>query len=163
VAAGAGVNLIEVNGTATISLATVPSITPGNVGGTALIPTLAVNAQGQITSTGLANPFAPFETPTVTAPFVLVLDFDGNSTNWQWVLQGNTTVQNPLNAMSGQTGSLLITQNSLSTHTITWGDSWKFANFSPFAGAGLGEVTMLKFTVVAANYIVVTDVVENIG
>jgi hypothetical protein len=163
VVAGTGVTSSTVSGTATISLATVPSITPGNVGGTALIPTLAVNAQGQITSMGLANPFAPFETPTVTAPFVLVLDFDGNSTNWQWVLQGNTTVQNPLNAVSGQTGSLLITQNSLNTHTITWGDSWKFANFSPFTGAGLGEVTMLKFTVVAANYIVVTNKIENIG
>jgi hypothetical protein len=58
---------------------------------------------------------------------------------------------------------LLITQDPLSTYSITWGNSWKFGNFSPFTGAGLAEVTMLQFTVVAPNYIVVTAVVQNIG
>jgi hypothetical protein len=163
IVAGAGLSVSSTPTTATVSLSTVPSITPGNVGGTALIPTLAVNAYGQITSTGLANPFAAFQSPTVTAPFNLVLDFGGNNTNWQWTLQGNTTIQNPLNAVSGQTGALLITQNPLSTYSITWGSSWKFANFTPFPGAGLAEVTLLKFTVVAANYIVVDSIVTNIG
>ena len=44
-----------------------------------------------------------------------------------------------------------------------WGNSWKFANFTPFTGAPAAEVTMLQFTVVAANYIVVTAVVPSIG
>jgi hypothetical protein len=70
---------------------------------------------------------------------------------------------NPTNAQSGQQGSLLITQNPLVTYGLTWGDSWKFQNFSPFTGAGLAEVTLLKFTVVAANYIVVDTIVTNIG
>jgi hypothetical protein len=133
------------------------------VGGTALIPTLAINQYGQVVSSGLANPFAEFQTPTVTAPFILVLDFDGNSTNWEWTLQGNTTIQNPLNAQSGQNGSLLITQNPLSTYGVIWGNSWKFPNFTPFTGAGLAEVTLLKFTVIAPNYIVVDSIVTNIG
>ena len=163
VVAGAGLTVVSTPTTATVSLTTVSSITPGNIGGTALIPTLAVNAQGQITSMGEANPFAPFQTPTVTAPFVLVLDFEGNNINWNWTLQGNTTIQNPLNAVGGQTGSLLITQNPLSTYSITWGNSWKFANFTPFGGAGLAEVTLLQFTVVASNYIVVTGITTNIG
>jgi hypothetical protein len=163
VVAGTGITVTSTPTTATVSLTTVPSITPGNVGGTALIPTLAVNAYGQITSTGLANPFAPFETPTVTAPFILVMDFVGNSTNWAWTTNGNTTIQNPLNAVSGQTGSLLITQDPLSTYSITWGNSWKFPNFTPFTGAGLAEVTMLKFTVVASNNIVIDSIVTNIG
>ena len=163
VVAGAGLTVTSTPTTATVSLTTVSSITPGNIGGTALIPTLAVNAQGQITSMGEANPFAPFQTPTVTAPFVLVLDFEGNNTNWAWTTNGNTTIQNPLNAVSGQTGSLLITQDPLSTYSITWGNSWKFANFTPFGGAGLAEVTMLQFTVVASNYIVVTGITTNIG
>jgi|694.fasta_scaffold12446_13 hypothetical protein len=163
VVAGPGLTVTSTPTTATVSLTTVPSITPGNVGGTALIPTLAVNQYGQITSTGLANPFAAFQTPTVTAPFILVMDFAGNNTNWAWTTNGNTTVQNPLNAVSGQTGSLLITQDPLSTYTITWGNSWKFGNFTPFTGAGLAEVTMLQFTVVASNYIVITGVTTNIG
>jgi hypothetical protein len=70
---------------------------------------------------------------------------------------------NPLNAQSGQTGALLITQNPLSTYGITWDSSWKFQGFSPFPGAGLGEVTMLQFTVVGSNYIVITGVTTNIG
>jgi hypothetical protein len=163
VVAGAGISVVSTPTTATVSLSTVPSITPGNVGGTALIPTLAINQYGQITSSGLANPFAEFQIPTVTAPFILVLDFDGNSTNWEWTLQGNTTIQNPLNAQSGQTGSLLITQNPLSTYGVIWGNSWKFPGASPFTGAGLAEVTMLKFTVVSSNYIVVDSIVTNIG
>jgi hypothetical protein len=164
VVAGGGLTVTSTPTTATVSLTTVPSITPSNnVGATALIPTLAVNAYGQITSIGQANPFSAFQSPTVTAPFNLVLDFGGNNTNWQWTLQGNTTIQNPLNAVSGQTGALLITQNPLSTYSITWGSSWKFANFTPFPGAGLAEVTLLKFTVVASNYIVVDSIVTNIG
>ena len=163
VVAGPGLTVTSTPTTATVSLTTVPSITPGNVGGTALIPTLAINAYGQVVSAGLANPFTSFQTPTLTAPFVLVLDFDGNSTNWAWTTNGNTTIQNPLNAVSGQTGSLLITQDPLSTYSITWGNSWKFQGFSPFTGAGLAEVTMLKFTVVAANFIVVDTIVTDIG
>jgi hypothetical protein len=52
VTAGSGITVVSTPTTATVSLTTVPSITPGNVGGTALIPVLAVNAYGQITSTG---------------------------------------------------------------------------------------------------------------
>ena len=163
VVAGPGLTVTSTPTTATVSLTTVPSITPGNAGGTALIPTLAINQFGQITSTGLANPFAPFQTPTVSAPFILVLDFDGNNTSWAWTTNGNTTIQNPLNAVSGQQGSLLITQDPLSTYSITWGSSWKFPNFSPFTGAGLAEVTLLKFTVVASNFIVIDTIVTNIG
>jgi hypothetical protein len=163
VIAGPGITVSSTSSAATVSLTTVPSITPGNVGGTALIPTLAINAYGQVVSSGQANPFAPFQTPSVTAPFVLVLDFAGNNTSWAWTTNGNTTIENPLNAVSGQTGSLLITQDPLSTYSITWGNSWKFANFTPFTGAGLAEVTLLQFTVVASNFIVVTGITTNIG
>lgn len=165
ITAGAGITVTPTPSAQnpTVSLATVPSITPGNVGGTALIPTLSINQYGQVVSSGLANPFAAFQTPTVTAPFILVMDFAGNNTNWAWTTNGNTTVQNPLNAVSGQTGSLLITQDPLSTYGVIWGNSWKFPGASPFTGAGLAEVTMLKFTVVSSNYIVIDTVVTDIG
>jgi hypothetical protein len=164
VAAGTGIAVSSTATTATVSLASVPSVVPGNYGATALIPTLAVNQYGQVTSSGLANPFSPFQVATVSAPPALVLDFAGNNTQWEWVLQANTTIQNPLNAVSGQTGYLKITQNPTTPYVITWGSAWKFANFTPFTGnASLSGVDMIQFVVVAANYIVVTAVVPNLG
>ena len=164
VVAGTGITVTSTPTTATVSLTTVPSVVPGNFGGTALIPTLNVNQYGQITSVGQANPYVPFQVATVSAPPALVLDFTTNNTNWEWVLQGNTTIQDPLNAQPGQTGALLISQNPINPYTITWGAAWKFANFSPYSGNGtLAAVDMIQFTVVAANYIVVTNIIQNIG
>jgi hypothetical protein len=129
-----------------------------------LIPALTVNGYGQITSAGLANPYSPYQTATVTAPPALVLDFAGNNLHWEWVLQGNTTIQDPLNAQSGQSGLLMITQNPLVPYTITWGSAWKFAGATPYAGNGtLAAVDMIAFTVVSPNYIVVTSVTQGIG
>lgn len=158
VAAGTGIQVVSTPTTATVSLAIVPSIVPGDFGGTALIPTLQVNEYGQLTSIGQANPYTPFQTASSAA-----LDFQNNNLNWEFTLAGNTVFSNPLNAQSGQTGSILLRQSPLATYTITWGSSWKFQGFTPFTGGGLAEVTLLKFTVVAANYIVVDTVVTNIG
>ena len=164
VVAGPGVTVSSTPTTATVSLTTVPSITPGQFGGTALIPTITVNAYGQLTSIGQANPFTPFQSPTVTAPFLLVLDFTTNNTNWGWTLQGNTTIDNPLNAVPGQQGALVITQNPLSTYGLTWGSSWKFPSALPYGGnTTLAAVDMVQFTVVSANYIVVTAVLTDLG
>lgn len=164
VSSGTGISVTSTPTTATVSLASVPSVTAGNYGGTALIPTFAINQYGQITSTGQANPFVPFQVPTITAPFILVLDFDGNNTNWQWTLAGNTTIQNPLNAVSGQTGALVITQDALFTRALTWGSAWKFANGAAYAGnLTPGAVDVIEFRVVAANFIVVTNVITSVS
>jgi hypothetical protein len=164
VTAGTGIAVSSTPANATVSLATVPSVTPGNFGGTGLIPTLAINQYGQIISTGLANPYAPFQAATQTAPPVLVLDFDTNNTNWSWTLQGNTTIQNPLNAQSGMTGSILLSQNATVPAVVTWGSAWKFANFTPYTGnPTAAAVDLIQFTVVSANYIVVTAIISNLG
>ena len=164
VSGGAGVTTTTLGDTVTVSLATVPSVTPGNYGATALIPTIAINEYGQITSTGQANPFAPFEVASETIPAVLDLNFLDNNTNWTWTLQANTTFPNPTNAVSGQTGSLLITQNPSSVFTITWGTAWKWSNGVPFTGnASPSGVDLVQFVVVDANNVIVTNVVENIG
>jgi hypothetical protein len=164
VQAGPGISVSSTATTATVSLTTVPSITPGQFGGTAIIPTITVNAYGQLTSIGSANPFTSFQSPTVTAPFLLVLDFTTNNTNWGWTLQGNTTIESPLNAVPGQQGALVITQNPLSTYGLTWGSSWKFPSALPYGGnTTLAAVDMVQFTVVSANYIVVTNVITDLG
>ena len=164
VVAGTGITVTSTPTTATVSLTTVPSVVAGNYGGQALIPFFNVNGYGQITSVGIANPYSPYQTATVTVPPALVLDFDGNNLHWEWTLQSNITIQDPLNAQSGQSGYLLIAQNPLSPYTITWGSAWKFENFTPYAGnSTLAAVDLVAFTVVQPNYIVVTKVVQNIG
>jgi hypothetical protein len=164
VVAGPGLTVTSTPTTATVSLSAVPSVVSGNYGGTALIPFFNVNSYGQITSVGQANPYTPYQLATVTAPPALVLDFVGNGLNWEWTLQGNTTIQDPLNAQSGQSGYILIRQNPLVPYTITWGSAWKFEGGAPFAGnAALSGVDMISFTVVSANYIVVTKVTTDIG
>jgi hypothetical protein len=75
-------------------------------------------------------------------------------------------IKNPVNAVSGQTGHLLIKQAPVSSgpYTVTWDSSWKFANLTPYGGNPVSSaVDLIQFTVVAANYIVVTNIIQNIG
>ena len=164
VVGGPGITASVGGSTATVSLANIPSVTAGDFGGTALIPTLSINQYGQITSVGEANPFVPFQIASESVPAVLIFDFVDNNTNWTWTLQANTTFPNPLNAESGQTGAIVITQNSSSAFTIVWGMAWKWPNGTPFTGnVNPGGVDMVEFTVLSPNYIIVTNVIENIG
>jgi hypothetical protein len=112
----------------------------------------------------LANPYSAFQTATVTAPPDLVLDFAYNNLNWEWVLQGNITIQDPLNAQSGQRGALLIAQNLFNAYFFTWGAAWKFAGSLPYTGnATLGAEDLIEFTVLSPNRIVVTNIIKNFG
>ena len=164
VTAGPGLTVVSTPTTATVSLSTVGSITPGSFGATGLIPTLTVNAQGQITSTGQANCYAPFQNATVSVPTSLVLDFTDNNTNWEWQLQANTVLENPLNVQPGQTGAILLRQDPFSPFALSWGSSWKFANNTPAVISPVASaVDFFTFTVVANNYIVVTAYLNGVG
>jgi hypothetical protein len=164
VLAGPGLTVVSTPTTATVSLSTVGSITPGSFGATGLIPTLTVNAQGQITSTGQANCYAPFQNATVSVPTSLVLDFTDNNTNWEWTLQANTVLENPLNVQPGQTGAILLRQDPFGPFALSWGSSWKFANNTPAVISPVASaVDFFTFTVVAANYIVVTAYLNGVG
>ena len=163
VVAGPGLNAVTSNGTVTLSLQDV-GVTTATVGATGLIPTFNVNSKGQILSYGLANPYSQFQIATVSAPPELVLDFGDNNLFWEWTLQGNTAIQAPLNAQSGQTGSLLLIQNPSTPYNVTWHTYWKWANGVPFPGNPLAAgVDLIEFTVVSPTYVVVTNVVNNIG
>ena len=164
VVAGAGLTVTSTPTTATVSLATVGSITPGNFGGTTLIPTLSVNAQGQIVSVGSANCYPPFQIATITAPPSLVLDFSSNMTNWEYTLAGNLTLSNPVNALPGMRGGMLLRQDPSTPYALTWGSSWKFANFTPASISNIAAaVDYFEFTVVASNYIIVTSYIQQVG
>jgi hypothetical protein len=168
VSVGSGLTSTTVNGAVVINLSPSgvipPNSTPQTFGATGLIPTLTIDAQGKVISAGEANPFAPFQNPTVSAPFNLVLDFQDNNTNWDFTMLGNTTLMNPTNAVSGQTGTILIRQNPTVPYVLTFGTAWKFPSFTPPAITPVAAaVDMLEFVVINANYIVVKNYLTNIG
>ena len=168
VTVGPGLTSTTVNGAVTINVApsgVIPPVSPPQTfGATGLIPTLTVDYTGKVVSAGQTNPFAPFQIPTVTAPFVLVLDFIDNNTNWDFTLQENTSLQNPANAVSGQTGSILIRQNPVTPYVLTFDTAWKFPYFTPPSITPVASsVDMLQFVVVDASYIVVTNYLTNLG
>jgi hypothetical protein len=164
VLAGPGLTVVSTPTTATVSLSTVGSITPGSFGATCLIPTFSVNAQGQVTSAGQANAYPPFQNATVSVPTSLVLDFTDNNTNWEWQLQANTVLENPLNVQPGQTGAILLRQDPFSPFALSWGSSWKFANNTPAVISPVASaVDFFTFTVVSTNYIVVTQYLQGVG
>ena len=164
VTAGPGITVSISGTTANVALTTVGSITPGSFGATGLIPTITVNAQGQITSTGQANCYAPFQNATVSVPTSLVLNFSNNNTNWEWQLQANTVLENPLNVQPGQTGAILLRQDPFGPFALSWGSSWKFANNTPAVISPVASaVDFFTFTVVSNNYIVVTAYLNGVG
>lgn len=163
VVAGTGLTATQTNGVVTVSLQNV-GVTAATIGATGLIPTLSINSQGQIVSYGQANPYSQFQVAAVSVPLSLVLDFTDNNLFWEWTLQGNTAIQAPTNAQSGQTGSLLLIQNPSTPYNVTWHTYWKWANSTPFPGNPVAaSVDLIEFTVVSPTYIVVTNVVQNIG
>jgi hypothetical protein len=164
VTAGTGITVTITGTTANVSLSSVGSVTPGSFGATGLIPTFAINAQGQITSTGQANPYAPFQTATVSVPTSLILDFTDNNTNWEWQLQANTVLENPVNVQSGQRGGVLLKQDPFLPFALSWGSSWKFANAAaPAISAVAGAFDYFEFVVIDTNYIVVTSYLQGVG
>jgi hypothetical protein len=164
VVAGSGLTVVSTPTTATVSLASVPSITAGSFGATAIIPTFSVNAQGQLISAGEANPYPPFQTATITAPPNLVLDFTTNNTNWQYTLTGNLVISNPINVQPGQRGGMRLIQDPSTPFAISWGSSWKFAGATPAAISAVGgAVDYFEFVVISSNYIIVTLYIKGIG
>lgn len=163
IAGGAGITVNQTATTATISMANT-TVVSGTYGATGLIPTFTVGSDGRISGAGEANPYAPFQTATVTIPPSLTLDFQDNNTNWEWTMQGNTVMEAPANAESGQTGMIVITQDILNPYVLTWHSNWKWDAFTPIPLTPVaGAVDIFLFTVVSPTYIVITKVLQNVG
>jgi hypothetical protein len=164
ITAGTGITVSSTLANATVSLSAVPTVVPATYGATCLIPTITVNSLGQVTSAGQTNAFPPYQNATVTAPPNLLLDFADNNTNWQWTLQANTVMMAPINSETGQSGAILLRQNSVAPFSLTWDAVWKWPDFTPVGiTPTLSAVDMALFTVVSPTYIVIYRYITNIG
>lgn len=163
ITAGAGLTGGVITSTGTIALATTPVIA-NTYGATGVIPTLTVDTFGRVISAGEANPYSPFQIATVTAPPDLILDFTDNNTNWEYTLLANTVMKAPLNPESGQSGTILIRQNSVTPFVLTWDAVWTWPAFTPVPVTPVASaVDIYQFVVYSPSQIIITNVQQNIG
>jgi hypothetical protein len=65
------------------------------------------------------------EVGTLTDGATITPDF-GAYQNFTVTLEGNRTLANPANTVTGQTGSIFIVQDATGGRTLSWGSYWKF-------------------------------------
>ncbi len=67
---------------------------------------------------------------------------------------GNVSINNPSNAVAGQSGTMYLIQNVSGSHTATFGTAWKFPNASaPSLSTSVSSVDLLVFNVRSATTI----------
>ena len=63
---------------------------------------------------------------TLTDGATVTPDFSA-SNNYKIILGGNRTLANPTNLVAGQSGAILVSQDSTGSRTLAFGSYWKFA------------------------------------
>lgn len=76
------------------------------------------------------------------------------SNNFTLSMTENTTLSNPTNIVTGQTGVIIITQNASASKTLAFGNYWKYYNgTTPSISTTLSAVNLLVYAVVNSNSI----------
>lgn len=66
---------------------------------------------------------------------------------------GTVTLANPSNQTAGQSGFIVITQNSGTAALLAFGSNWKFVGGAPSMSTGLSSVSILAYAVESATRI----------
>ena len=96
--------------------------------GGALVSTQA-NVPSSIAVTNAAQTFTAAQRGTITTltdSATVTPDF-GITNNYKLELGGNRTLANPTNLTAGQSGVIVISQDSTGSRTLAFGSYWKFA------------------------------------
>lgn len=96
--------------------------------GGALVSTQA-SVPASIAVTNTAQTFTAAQRGTITTltdGATVTPDFSA-SNNYNLVLGGNRTLANPTNLVAGQSGAILVSQDSTGSRTLAFGSYWKFA------------------------------------
>lgn len=82
---------------------------------------------------------------TVTPDFAV-------ANNFSLALDQNTVLANPSNAVAGQSGAIVITQDS-TARTLSYGSYWKFDGGAPTLSTASGSVSVLAYYVESSTRI----------
>jgi hypothetical protein len=107
--------------------------------------------------TGTANNFlkldgdgeldeASFAEVALTDGATITPDFS-TGYNFSVTLGGSRTLANPTNAVSGQAGTIFVTQDGTGSRALTYGSNWKFPGGSGALSTGAGDVDAISYYV----------------
>jgi len=66
---------------------------------------------------------------------------------------GSVTLANPSNLTAGQSGCVVITQNSSTAATVAYGSAWKFVGGAPTVSTTLSSVNVIAYFVESGSRI----------
>lgn len=119
------------NGTLTTDAATVGQVTTalGNYIPTSDIGVTVQAYDAATAKTNVTQAFTKGQSGAVTAltDGATITPNFANSNNFSVTLGGNRTLANPTNITAGQSGIIVITQDSTGSRTLSYGSYWKFA------------------------------------
>jgi len=101
------------------------------------------NNRGVVYSAAIGNVTALVDQTTITPDFSV-----GN--NFSLTLGGNRTLANPTNLIAGQSGTIVISQDSTGSRTLSYGSYWKY----PGGSAAIPPLTTLGNSVDVLGYYV---------
>ena len=77
--------------------------------------------------------------------------------NFSVTLGGNRTLENPSNAVAGQSGVIVVTQDGTGGRTLAYGANWKFAGGTdPTLTAAANAVDVLSYYCASSTVIIAT-------
>ena len=80
---------------------------------------------------------------TLTDDTSIAIDCDDGNT-FVVTITANRAIANPSNPRDGQTITLLIIQDGVGSHTLTWGSAWKWPSATPpTLSTGAGDIDMI--------------------
>ena len=128
--------VINASGTATLNNNRLAALSPSPAG-TFAAATVTVDAQGRVTNATAGSGFAYLATAqsftaaqrgsisALTDGATITPDF-AIANNFSVTLGGNRTLANPTNLTAGQSGVIVISQDSSGSRTASFGGYWKF-------------------------------------
>lgn len=110
---------------------------------------LSVDSSGHLNHNGSASA----DISALTSATTITIDMD-TAQNHSVTLGHNTTFANPSNMNIGQTGSIIITQDSTGSRTASFGSYWKFAGgTAPTLTTTASAVDRIDYIIVSASLI----------